>query len=104
MKILVDMLCRPGYVAIILVTLFLGLAALSIRGQSATWDEPLHLTAGLSYLQSVIRDSIQITLHSREYGRHFLLGILPIRQCRRYLATHGLKQTYWGPAVRILMK
>lgn len=34
------------------IILFLVIAGLSVRGQSSTWDDPPHLTAGLSYLQT----------------------------------------------------
>lgn len=39
-------------IAVTLIAIFVVTAALSVRGQSSTWDEPMHLTAGLAQLQT----------------------------------------------------
>jgi 4-amino-4-deoxy-L-arabinose transferase-like glycosyltransferase len=43
---------RCRFLAVILGALFVGVAALSVRGTAVTWDEPFHLGAGVSYLQT----------------------------------------------------
>jgi len=43
---------RFSLIAGLLIIVFILTAALSVQDQSSTWDEPLHLTAGLSQLQS----------------------------------------------------
>ena len=42
----------PKVVARILILVFVITAAVSMRGQSSTWDEPFHLTAGVSQWQT----------------------------------------------------
>jgi hypothetical protein len=39
-------------VAVACVLIFVATSALSVRGKSSTWDEPFHLTAGISQLQT----------------------------------------------------
>lgn len=39
-------------IAAVLIAVFVVTAALSVRGKSSTWDEPMHLVAGISYLQT----------------------------------------------------
>ena len=40
------------YLAIVLITLFVVISASSVWQKSTTWDEPFHLTAGVTQLQT----------------------------------------------------
>lgn len=42
----------PPLLAAVLISLFVITAGLSVRNTSSTWDEPFHLAAGVSYLQT----------------------------------------------------
>jgi hypothetical protein len=42
----------PALLAVLLVSIFVVTAALSVRGKSSSWDEPFHLTAGIAQLQT----------------------------------------------------